>query len=106
MYQKIFVKKNLLLIEEEGKRHYVLIKDFNTFMNDFTRHSGRKNFSPYCWQAFSTEEILKSQIKDWFEINGKQRIIMPKKGEFFKFKNYERKIIKSPFISDFVLKAL
>ena len=48
MYQKIFVKKNLLLIEEEGKRHYVLIKDFNTFMNDYTRHSGRKNFSPYC----------------------------------------------------------
>ena len=25
---------NLLLIEEEGKIHYALIKDFNTFIND------------------------------------------------------------------------
>ena len=104
MYQKVFVKKSLLLIGE-GKRHYVLIKDFNTFMNDYTWHSGRKHFSCYCWQAFSTEEILKCQIKDWFKINGKQRIIMPKKDELFKFKNYERKT-KSPLISDLVLKAL
>ena len=35
--------------------------------------------------------------KDCFKINGKQRIIMPKKGEYVKFKNYERKI-KSSFI--------
>ena len=27
---------DLLLIGEEGKRHYVLIKDFNTFMYDHT----------------------------------------------------------------------
>ena len=26
---------DLLLIGEEGKRHYVLIKDFNTFMHDY-----------------------------------------------------------------------
>ena len=31
------------------------------------------------------------------KINGKQRIIMPKKGEYIKFKNFER-LIKSPFI--------
>ena len=47
MYQKVFVKKSLLLIGE-GKRHYVLIKDFNTFMNVYNWHSGRKHFSRYC----------------------------------------------------------
>ena len=33
-----------------------------------------------------------------FKINGKQRIIIPKKGEFVQFKIYERKI-KSPFMT-------
>ena len=64
---------HLLVTGEEGKRHYV------------------------CLQDFSTEGISKRHIKDCFKINGKQRIIMPKKGENFKFKNYERKM-KSPFI--------
>ena len=48
-------------------------------------------------QAFSTEEILKLHIKDYFEINGKQRIIIPKKCEYVKFKSYDRKI-KPPFM--------
>ena len=84
-------------MEEEGKRHYVLIKDFNTFMYDHTLHHGRKHFCCYCLQAFSTEEILKHHIKDCFKVNGKQRIIMPKKDKHVKFKNRERKI-KSPLI--------
>ena len=61
-------------------------------MDDHTLHCGRKHFSCYyCLQAFSTGEILKSNIKDCFKINGKQRIIMSRKGEYVKFKNYERK---------------
>ena len=39
----------------------------------------KKHFCGYCLQAFSIEEILKPHIKDFFKINGKQRIIMPKK---------------------------
>ena len=66
-------------------------------MYDHTLHRGRKHFCRYCLQTFSAEEISKSQIKDCFKINGKQRIVMSKKGEFVKLKNYERKI-KSPFI--------
>ena len=61
---------------------YVLIKDFDTFMYDHTLHRGRKHFCRYCLQAFRTEEILKRHIKDCFKINDKQRIIMPKKGEY------------------------
>ena len=64
-------------------------------MYDHTLYRGRKYFCRYCLQAFSTEKILKWHVKDCFKINGKQRIIMPKKGEYIKFKNYERKI-KSP----------
>ena len=84
---------DLLLIREEGKRHSVLIKDFNRLMYDRILHHGKKHFCRYCLQACSTEEILKRHIKDCFKINGKQRIIMLKKGEHVKFKNYERKIM-------------
>ena len=35
---------DLLLIGEEGKRHYVLIKDFNTPMYDHTLHHGKSIF--------------------------------------------------------------
>ena len=65
-------------------------------MHYHTLHCGNFFFH-YCLQAFSTEEILKCLIKDCFKINGKQKIIMPKKGKYIKFKNYERKL-KSPFI--------
>ena len=58
---------------------------------------GKNHFCRYCLQAFSTEETLKRHIKDCFKINDKLKIIMPKKGSYVKFKNYERKI-KSSFI--------
>ena len=88
---------DLLLIEEEGKKHYVLIKDFNPFMYDYTLHHGRKHFCHYCLQAFRTAEILKCNINDCFKTNSKQMITIPKKGEYVRFKNYEREI-KSPFM--------
>ena len=58
MFTKIFVEKHvdLLLIREEGKRHYVLIKDFNTIMYDDTLHRGRKHFFRYCLQDSSTQK--------------------------------------------------
>ena len=54
-------------------------------------HCGRKHFCRYFLQDFSSEEILKSHIKGCFKIDGKQTIKMPKKGEYIKFKNYEKK---------------
>ena len=48
---------DLLLIGEEGKKHYALIKDFNTFMYDHTLHRGRKHFCDHCLLAFSTENV-------------------------------------------------
>ena len=66
-------------------------------MYNHTSYRKKKTFCRYCLQAFSIEEILKRPIKKCFKINGKQRIIMPKNGEYVKFKNYERKI-KLPFV--------
>ena len=55
-------------------------------MCDHTLYRGRKHFCLYFVQAFSTEEILKLHIKDCFNINGKQKMEMPKKGEYVRFK--------------------
>ena len=41
--------------------------------------------------------MLKRHIKDCFKINGKQIIIMPKKGKYVGIENFQRKI-KSPFM--------
>ena len=41
---------------------------------------------------FRTAGKLKCYIKDCFKINGKQTIKIPKKGEYNKFKNYEKNV--------------
>ena len=60
-----------IIIRKKRQKHYVLIKDFNTFMYDHTLHHGRKHFCRYCLQAFSTEEILKCHVNNCFENNSK-----------------------------------
>ena len=47
---------NLLLITKDEKKHYVLIKDFNAFMYNQSKHKERKHFCMYCLQCFSSEE--------------------------------------------------
>ena len=59
---------DLLLTGEESKRHYFLVKDFNTFMYDHTLHCGRKIFCRYCLQAFCAEKLLKHHLKDCFKL--------------------------------------
>ena len=59
-------------------------------MYNHTLHHGEKHFYLYCFQTFSTVEKLKGHIKDCIKINGKQKIIMPKKGEYVKFYNHEK----------------
>ena len=79
---------HLLLLGEERRRHYALIKNFNRFMYDHILHRGKKHFCRRCivillffviFVSFSTEEILKRHIKGCFKINDKQRIIIPEK---------------------------
>ena len=96
---KITFKRHVdvLLIEEEDKRHYALVKDFSTFIYDHTLHCGKGHFSCYCLQNYSTAKPIKSHVNDYFKISCKQMIQMPKNSECVRFKNYDREI-KSPFI--------
>ena len=84
------LKKNMLIYCYQEKKERDIM-----FLSKISIHSciiilytmEEKHFCPYCLQVFSQEEILKSQIKKCFKINGKQKIIMPKKRGYFKFKN-------------------
>ena len=69
----------LLLINKDKKNHYVLIKNFNKFMFDQTKHNCKKHFCMYCLQCFSREDVLTEHIKNCLSINGKQAIKMPEK---------------------------
>ena len=84
---------NLLLTTEDEKRHYVLIKYFNSFMYNQSKHKERKHFCMYCLQCFSSESILVNHVKNCLTINGNQAINMPKKGEnILTFNNFHKQL--------------
>ena len=62
--------KDLLLITEKGKSHYVFIKDFNRLMFSRTKHKDKKHHCMSCLQSFTTEEILSNHKKQCLLING------------------------------------
>ena len=96
--EKFEDQMNLLLITEDEKKHYVLIKDFNKFMYRQSKHKSRKNFCMYCLQCFSSEEILKNHTKNCLTINGMQAINMPKPGKnILSFKNFYKQL-PVPFV--------
>ena len=88
---------NLLLITEDTNTHYVLIKDFNKFMFNHTKHQHKKHFCMYCLQCFSSERVLLNHKEICIQVNGKQAIKMPEKGEKVYFKNYDRQL-PVPFV--------
>ena len=89
---------NLLLITEDEKKHYVLIKDFNAFMYNQTKHKERKHFCMYCLQCFSSERIFANHVNNCLTINGAQAINMPKQGEnILKFNNFHKQL-PVPFV--------
>ena len=87
----------LLLITEGKNKHYVLIKDFNKFMFNQTKHEHRKYFCMYCLQCFSREDVLTEHKNNCISINGKQAINMPEKGDKVFFKNYHKQL-PVPFV--------
>ena len=70
---------NLLLITEDVNKHYVLIKDFNRFMFNQTKHEHRKHFCMHCLQCFSSEEVLNNHKDNCIQVNGTQAVKMPDK---------------------------
>ena len=55
------------------------------------------------YKLLRQKKYLKSHFKDCFKFNDKQKIIMPKKGEYVKGKNYEMKI--KPWVIMQILKV-
>ena len=89
---------NLLLITKDEKKHYVLIKDFNAFMYNQSKHKERKHFCMYCLQCFSSERILATHVNNCLTINGAQAINMPKQGENILKSNNFHKQLPVPFV--------
>ena len=85
---------------EGSKIHYVLIKDFKTFMLDHTLHRGRKYFCHHYLQAFSSEEILEFHSKGCSNIIRKQKIKISKKMNMLNSKFLRENQIN---ISDFII---
>ena len=79
----------LLLVTKDENKHYVLIKDFNRFMYNQTKHKERKHFCMYCLQCFSSEQILINHKENCIQINGTQAVKMPDKdNNILKFNNF------------------
>ena len=89
---------NLLLITENENKHYVLIKDFNKFMYDITKHEKRKHFCMYCLQHFTSERVLNNHKENCIQLNGAQAIKMPTKDDnTLKFNNFHKQL-PVPFV--------
>ena len=94
----IFVSKekyedciNLLLITENENKHYALIKDFNSFMFNKTKHKERKHFCMNCLQCFSSERVLTDHKDNCITVNGTQAVKMPdKNNNILKYNNFHK----------------
>ena len=81
----------LLLITEDKNKHYVLIKDFNRFMYNKTKHEHRKHFCMNCLQCFSSEGVLDNHKNNCILINGTQAVKMPNKdNNILKYNNFHK----------------
>ena len=88
----------LLLVTENENKHYVLIKDFNKFMYNQTKHKERKHFCMYCLQCFSSDRVLNNHKENCIQVNGTQAIRMPNKyNNILKFNNFHKQLAV-PFV--------
>ena len=81
----------LLLVTENENKHYVLIKNFNKFMYNQTKHKERKHFCMQCLQCFSSDRVLNNHKENCIQVNGTQAIKMPDKdNNILKFNNFHK----------------
>ena len=81
----------LLLVTKDENKHYVLIKDFNKFMYNQTKHEHRKHFCMHCLQCFSSDRVLNNHKDNCIQVNGTQAIKMPTKdNNILKFNNFHK----------------
>ena len=91
--QKSTDELNLLLITDEEKQHYVLIKDFDRMMFNISKSHHRKHFCMHCLQHFTTKEGLDQHRENCLLINGCQAVKMPNRGKnIVEFRNYHKQM--------------
>ena len=89
---------NLLLITENQNKNYVLIKDFNKFMYNQTKHKERKHFCMYCLQCLSSEKELTNHKENCIQVDSTQTIKIPTKNDnILKFNNFHKQLA-IPFV--------
>ena len=88
---------DLLYITEVKNSHYVLIKNFNSLMYNFTKYKDTKHFCKRCLHCFSSKNLPERHKGDCFLINGTQAIEMPAEGSKIYFKNHH-KMLPVPFV--------
>ena len=89
---------DLFLIQEDGKSHYTLIKDFHRLVrNEITKsHNGRLFICKRCFNHFTKEELLDKHI-EYCSNNSTALVTMPKPNTFLHFKNYYKQL-PIPFV--------
>ena len=89
---------DLFLFEEEGKYHYLLIRNFSRlFRSQITsRTNGRIHICKRCFSHFSKEELFQRHI-EYCSSNESVVVKMPAKNTMLKFKNYFKKL-PIPFV--------
>ena len=72
---------NLLLYQEEGKSHYVLIKDLSRLVrSQYSKCHGQHFFCPYCLHGCTSQKILDKHMERC-KLHGAQRVHLPEKND-------------------------
>ena len=88
---------NLLLIADEEKQHYCLVKNLSRLIsNNFTKHCGSVEICRSCMNHFPDKKKLKVHEEYCFK-NETVKIEMPDEESFISFKHHNRSI-KVPFV--------
>ena len=88
---------NLLLISEQDKQHYCLIKHFSRLMGNRTKNTNKTFYCNYCLHGYSKEKMLKEHIP-MCDVHGTQKTSLPTPTDnILCFKNYEKQL-KCPFV--------
>ena len=93
---------NLLMVSEDGMRHYTAIRSLSRLLSSKNSNTKRKqHFCMNCLQGF-TQELSRDQHQAYCEDNESVRVEMPKQGSTVEFKDGQNQF-RVPFImySDF-----
>lgn len=97
--QKNTGELNLLLITDEEKQHYVLIKDLDRMMFNISKSHHRERFCMHCLKHFTRKEGLDQHRKNCLLIHGCHAFKIPSnKGKnIVEFRNYHKQM-PVPFV--------